>query len=170
PVGPSRAAVDTTSRTTTRCPAPPATPAVPRSSVRPPSERVVARSRLTRRPPVRRAPPPRRHRRRGVVTMTTTSTSRRSCGTEPAVASHGTGRVRRVVTDRRGGVSTGDFDSFNLGDHVGDAPAAVAANRARLARRLGLPTSDVVWMDQVHGTRIARVTRATGGPVPATDG
>lgn len=86
------------------------------------------------------------------------------------MASHGTGRVRRVVTDRRGGVSTGDFDSFNLGDHVGDAPAAVAANRARLARRLGLPASDVVWMDQVHGTRIARVTRATGGPVPATDG
>ena len=86
------------------------------------------------------------------------------------MASHGTGRVRRVVTDRRGGVSTGDFDSFNLGDHVGDAPAAVAANRARLARRLGLPASDVVWMDQVHGTRIARVTRAPGGPVPATDG
>ena len=83
---------------------------------------------------------------------------------------HGAGRVRRVITDRRGGASTGDFASFNLGDHVGDAPAAVAANRARLARRLGLPASDVVWMDQVHGTRIARVTRATGGPVPATDG
>jgi YfiH family protein len=75
-----------------------------------------------------------------------------------------------VVTDRRGGASSGDFDSFNLGDHVGDSPAAVATNRARLARRLGLPASDVVWMDQVHGTRIARVTRATGGPVPATDG
>lgn len=75
-----------------------------------------------------------------------------------------------MVTDRRGGASTGDFKSFNLGDHVGDAPAAVAANRARLARRLGLPATDVVWMDQVHGTRIARVTRATGGPVPATDG
>lgn len=86
------------------------------------------------------------------------------------MTSHGTGRVRRVVTDRRGGASSGDFDSFNLGDHVGDAPGAVAANRARLARRLGLPASDVVWMDQVHGTRIARVTRATGGAVPATDG
>lgn len=81
-----------------------------------------------------------------------------------------TGRVRRVVTDRRGGASSGDFDSFNLGDHVGDAPASVATNRARLARRLGLPVSDIVWMDQVHGTRIARVTRPTGGPVPATDG
>ncbi|MBB1042132.1 laccase, partial [Dietzia sp. Cai40] len=48
------------------------------------------------------------------------------------MATHGPGRVRRIITTRRGGVSTGDFDSFNLGDHVGDAPAAVAANRARL--------------------------------------
>lgn len=86
------------------------------------------------------------------------------------MATVGSGRVRRVVTDRRGGASTGDFDSFNLGDHVGDAPAAVAANRARLARRLGLPAANVVWMDQVHGTRVARVSRPTGGPVPATDG
>ena len=86
------------------------------------------------------------------------------------MATDAPGRVRRVVTDRRGGASTGDFDSFNLGGHVGDSPAAVAANRARLARRLGLPPSDVVWMDQVHGTRIARVTRAPGGPVPGTDG
>lgn len=86
------------------------------------------------------------------------------------MAPHAPGRVRRVVTSRRGGVSTGDFDSFNLGDHVGDAPSAVSANRARLARILGLQASDVVWMDQVHGTRIARVTRPTGGAVPATDG
>ena len=86
------------------------------------------------------------------------------------MTSHPRGRVRRVVTDRRGGASTGDFDSFNLGDHVSDAPSAVAANRVRLARRLGLPPGDVVWMDQVHGTRIARVRGATGGAVPATDG
>ncbi|MFN7244383.1 MAG: laccase domain-containing protein, partial [Dietzia cercidiphylli] len=38
------------------------------------------------------------------------------------MATHGPGRVRRIITTRRGGVSTGDFDSFNLGDHVGDAP------------------------------------------------
>lgn len=86
------------------------------------------------------------------------------------MTAHVTGRVRRVVTDRRGGASSGDFGSFNLGDHVGDNPTAVTANRARLARKLGLPASNVVWMDQVHGTRIARVTRPTGGAVPATDG
>lgn len=75
-----------------------------------------------------------------------------------------------MVTDRRGGASAGDFDSFNLGDHVGDDPAAVAANRRRLAGHLGLPPGHVVWMDQVHGTRIARVHGPTGGGVPATDG
>lgn len=77
--------------------------------------------------------------------------------------------VRRFTTTRRGGQSSGDFDSFNLADHVGDDPDAVAANRFRLAAALGLPAERIVWMDQVHGTRVARVTGPTGGPVPATD-
>ncbi|WP_224112054.1 laccase domain-containing protein, partial [Mycobacterium avium] len=63
-------------------------------------------------------------------------------------------RIRRVTTTRAGGVSKPPFDSFNLGDHVGDDPAAVAANRARLAAALGLKTERVVWMNQVHGDRV----------------
>lgn len=104
----------------------------------------------------------------------TTSTSRRSCGTDgppvvdtPPVASPG--RVRRVVTDRRGGASRGNFESFNLGDHVGDDPTVVSTNRSRLARRLGLPPAHLVWMDQIHGSRVARVHGPTGGAVPGTD-
>lgn len=81
----------------------------------------------------------------------------------------GAANVRRVVTDRRGGRSRGDFDSFNLGDHVGDDAAAVAANRARLAERLGVDAGDFVWMDQCHGTRVARVDGPVDGPVPRTD-
>ncbi|MDZ4269422.1 MAG: laccase domain-containing protein, partial [Mycobacterium sp.] len=38
-------------------------------------------------------------------------------------------RVRRVTTTRAGGVSKPPFATFNLGDHVGDDPDAVAANR-----------------------------------------
>lgn len=78
-------------------------------------------------------------------------------------------RPRRVVTDRRGGRSVSPYDSFNLGDHVGDDPTAVAANRARVARELGVAEDRLVWMNQVHGTGVAVVERPPGGPVPATD-
>lgn len=63
-------------------------------------------------------------------------------------------RIRRVTTTRAGGVSKPPFDTFNLGDHVGDDPAAVTANRTRLARAIGLGVDRVVWMNQVHGDRV----------------
>ena len=47
-------------------------------------------------------------------------------------------RVQALCTSRNGGSSSGTYDSLNLGDHVGDAPAAVAANRATLAKALGV--------------------------------
>jgi YfiH family protein len=62
--------------------------------------------------------------------------------------------VRRVSTTRAGGVSAPPFDTFNLGDHVGDDPAAVAANRVRLAEATGLGEGRLVWMNQVHGDRV----------------
>jgi polyphenol oxidase len=78
-------------------------------------------------------------------------------------------RPRRVVTDRRGGRSRSPYDSFNLGDHVGDEPADVAANRARVARELGVADDRLVWMQQVHGTGVAVVEGPQDGAVPATD-
>src|SRR5688500_19457525 len=75
-------------------------------------------------------------------------------------------RPRRVVTDRRGGRSVSPYDSFNLGDHVGDDPAAVAANRARVARELAVPGERLVWMSQVHGSPVAIVPSPQGGPLP----
>ena len=44
-------------------------------------------------------------------------------------------RVRRVVTTRAGGRSTGPFARFNLSAGVGDDPVAVAANRRTAGRR-----------------------------------
>ncbi|WP_126444228.1 peptidoglycan editing factor PgeF [Sulfuricystis multivorans] len=58
--------------------------------------------------------------------------------------------IHALVTTRAGGVSTGPYASFNLADHVGDDPEAVAENRHRL--RAFLPT-EPVWLEQVHGTR-----------------
>jgi hypothetical protein len=77
-------------------------------------------------------------------------------------------RVRRVSTTRAGGVSGPPFDTFNLGDHVGDDPAAVAANRARLAAAIGL-ADRVVWMNQVHGDRVEVVDEPRDSAVEDTD-
>lgn len=60
--------------------------------------------------------------------------------------------VVTVATERCGGTSEGPYASLNLGDHVGDDPERVAANREALKARLGLP-SEPAWLDQVHGTR-----------------
>ena len=78
-------------------------------------------------------------------------------------------RPRRVVTDRRGGRSVSPYASFNLGDHVGDDPAVVAANRARVARELAVPDDRLVWMSQVHGAGVAIVDGPQDDPVPDTD-
>ncbi|GAB10161.1 hypothetical protein GOARA_052_00600 [Gordonia araii NBRC 100433] len=75
-----------------------------------------------------------------------------------------------MVTTRDGGVSAPPYDSFNLGDHVGDDPEAVAANRARLAAHLKLPSERVVWMEQIHSPTVTVVDGPSDGPVPATDG
>jgi YfiH family protein len=65
-------------------------------------------------------------------------------------------------------VSAPPFDSFNLGGGVGDDPAAVETNRSRLAIAAALPPSHLVWMQQVHGTRVVPVEAS--GPLPGTDG
>ena len=64
--------------------------------------------------------------------------------------------VRSRVTTRQGGVSGGAYASLNLGDHVGDDPAAVAENRRRVAA--DLPASPF-WLSQVHGTTVLDLDR-----------
>ncbi|MGZ8180219.1 peptidoglycan editing factor PgeF [Williamsia sp. SKLECPSW1] len=81
----------------------------------------------------------------------------------------GPGRVRRVTTTRAGGVSVAPYDSFNLGDHVGDDPVAVTANRARLAERIGVADDHLIWMEQIHGRSVAVVDGPRTDAVPATD-
>jgi YfiH family protein len=78
-------------------------------------------------------------------------------------------RIRRVVTTREGGRSKPPYESFNLGDAVGDAPEAVAANRHRLADELGLGRDRLVWMEQVHGRNAEIVDGPRPEAVEATD-
>ena len=75
-----------------------------------------------------------------------------------------------MTTTRAGGVSAPPYDTFNLGDHVGDDPAAVATNRKRLASAIGLDADAVVWMNQVHGDRVVRVDGRRNAAVDDTDG
>jgi len=77
--------------------------------------------------------------------------------------------VRRVVTTRAGGFSAPPYDSFNLGDHVGDDPAAVQRNRARLAEVIGVPAQRLVWMEQIHGRAVEIVDGTRAEAIPATD-
>ncbi len=81
-----------------------------------------------------------------------------------------TAQIRRLVTTREGGVSTGAYHSFNLGDHVGDDAAAVAANRDHLAAQIGLSPNRVAWMGQVHGRSVEIIDGPRPEPVPTTDG
>ncbi len=69
-------------------------------------------------------------------------------------------RIRAATTTRLvEGASRAPFDAFNLGAHCGDDPAAVAANRAALAVRFGLPASPR-WLRQVHGTDVVEFDAA----------
>jgi YfiH family protein len=52
---------------------------------------------------------------------------------------------------------------------VGDAAEDVAANRERLARELGVPAEQLLWMTQVHGTGVAVVEDAEENPVADVD-
>ncbi|HUO38598.1 MAG TPA: laccase domain-containing protein, partial [Mycobacterium sp.] len=78
-------------------------------------------------------------------------------------------RIRRVTTTRAGGFSAPPYDTFNLGDNVGDEPEAVAANRKRLAAAIGLDEDRVIWMNQVHGDRVCMVDGPRRTPVEDTD-
>lgn len=61
------------------------------------------------------------------------------------------------IFGRQGGVSGAPYHSLNVSFGVGDDPAAVRANRARLKTALGLST--LVSARQVHGDRVLAVTR-----------
>ena len=88
--------------------------------------------------------------------------------------------VRALMTARAGGASQPPYDTCNLGDHVGDAPSAVAHNRRLLADHMqAVP----IWLTQVHGNRVVRLSHtpdpsdpdvitpvAGGAPQPYADG
>lgn len=71
-------------------------------------------------------------------------------------------RVGCLLTTRVGGASQGVYAGFNLGDHVGDDPAAVARNRAFVTERVTQP----LWLEQVHGTQVIDAAQSVTAVVP----
>jgi len=68
-----------------------------------------------------------------------------------------------AVTTRHGGVSTGAYESLNLGLHVDDAPERVRTNRERAAAAFGVELGALVFAEQVHGDGVALVGAADRG-------
>jgi YfiH family protein len=65
--------------------------------------------------------------------------------------------VGACMSTRLGGVSAAPWDSLNLGSSVGDDPDAVRENRRRFTAITG---AHPVWLHQVHGTRVVRLSPA----------
>jgi polyphenol oxidase len=62
--------------------------------------------------------------------------------------------VHAYCSERDGGVSAAPYATLNLGDHVGDDPAAVAENRRRYTATLG---ARPVFLKQVRGRGVVRL-------------
>jgi YfiH family protein len=65
---------------------------------------------------------------------------------------------RAMFTTRRGGYSSGPFESLNLGIHTDDDPELVAANHDALAAVLGV---EFAYARQVHGAHVLSVDAGT---------
>ncbi|MDP5137528.1 peptidoglycan editing factor PgeF [Rheinheimera baltica] len=66
--------------------------------------------------------------------------------------------VRAVCSTRDGGCSTGVYSSLNLGEHVADIASDVAQNRLRYQQLACMPSAPV-WLNQVHGTDVIRLSQ-----------
>lgn len=73
-------------------------------------------------------------------------------------------------TDRRGGVSRGEFESLNLAMHVGDEPAAVAANRTAVAALAAVEPERLAVIKAEHGAQVHTVAPELITQIPLADG
>lgn len=69
---------------------------------------------------------------------------------------HVPSNIRAFTTTREGGVSKAPFESFNLGDHVGDEKSAVKTNRTLLVEKFHLPHSPL-FLTQTHSTNVIQL-------------
>lgn len=74
--------------------------------------------------------------------------------------------VGALMSTRAGGVSEGPFAAMNIRAGLGDDPLAVVRNQALFASEIG---ARPVWLDQVHGRHVVRLSGEHLGRVPTAD-
>lgn len=81
-------------------------------------------------------------------------------------------KARHVFTTRIGGVSSGVYASWNLGENRGDDPECVRENYRILGEVLNVSADDFVVTKQVHETNVLTATdgdrHKIGAPLPYT--
>jgi polyphenol oxidase len=73
--------------------------------------------------------------------------------------------ARQLFTANHGGISIGNFASFNNALHVGDLLENVTSNRAKLQKLVS--ASYLQFMNQVHGNEVVRVSHLMETPPTA---
>lgn len=77
--------------------------------------------------------------------------------------------IRHAFFTREGGASTGIYASLNGGLGSSDDPAAIAENRARMARHLEVVPENLISLYQVHSADVEVVTGPWPGDRPKAD-
>ena len=67
------------------------------------------------------------------------------------------------MTTKNGGASSGDFESLNLGFHVGDDLSAVCSNRRKVSELLEFSLNTWVGAEQTHGINLKRISNSDRG-------
>ncbi|MBM7578421.1 peptidoglycan editing factor PgeF [Jeotgalibacillus terrae] len=68
-----------------------------------------------------------------------------------------------IFTTKNGGISSGHFSTLNTGLHVQDHQEDVIHNRRAVAKSSGWDLNKWIFADQIHGTRVVKVTARHAG-------
>ena len=77
----------------------------------------------------------------------------------PRLHYYNDGNALFFSTTRHGGVSQGEYASFNINEYCGDSPEDIVANRKALCDELGLTTDRLVMPHQTHGVEVRQIAK-----------
>lgn len=78
--------------------------------------------------------------------------------------------IRHFFSSRIGGVSTGVYESLNLGIYTDDSSCNVEENKRRIFSAAGMCLENAVYLRQVHGNTIYEVTESNLNQIRGLEG